>query len=534
MLRFVLDGRFLPVLDGRDLATAYVGHYDPVLVVTSLAISTLAALVALTISGRIVAAATRRTRWAWAWVGAMSIGGGIWATHFIGMLAFSLPCGITYDPVGTVLSMIPGVLASGVALNVLSTATVPNTKRLLVGAVFIGAGIVAMHYAGMAAMRPEALVRYDAAMIVVSFIVAIVLAFVALSIWVHFLTTSRMPATIAAAALMGCAMAGMHYTAMRAAIFFPLLNVQSQSMALSPTLLALLIALFTVLIALCTLAATFASRRNELALRLTAEVTAHKRDQERLVISMKAAEDANKAKTAFLANMAHELRTPLNAIIGFSEIMASGTFGRLPDKYADYASMIHESGTHLLAIINDILDTTNTETGSLTLQEARVDPREVVNFTSKIIGDMAAGAGITYSVDCVGPLPEVRADGAKLRQILINLLSNAIKFTPSGGRVGLTVRSTPERELEFKVQDNGIGIPAHMMAVALSPFGRIDSNLARRYGGVGLGLPLTKRLVELHGGTLEIDSVPHQGTIVTIRFPAWRCVQPDMAAEPVQ
>jgi signal transduction histidine kinase len=368
-------------------------------------------------------------------------------------------------------------------------------------------------------------------MVVVSVVVAVILAFISLHIRVHHLTTSRMSATIVAASIMGGAMAGTHYTAMRAALFFPLPNANDQGMALSPTPLALLVALFTVLIILVTLGAAFAGRQNELALSLTAEIAAHKRDQERLVVSMKAAEDANKAKTEFLANMAHELRTPLNAIIGFSEIMDSGTFGRLPDKYADYASMIHESGTHLLAIINDILDTTNTETGTLTLQESRVDPAEIVTFTSKIIGDMAAGAGIAYSVNCADPLPALRADGAKLRQILINLLSNAIKFTPGGGWVKLTVRYTPECKLEFRVEDNGIGIPAHMMAVALSPFGRIDSNLARRYGGVGLGLPLTKRLVELHGGIMEIDSVPDQGTVVTVRLPAWRATQPNAVAE---
>jgi PAS domain S-box-containing protein len=279
-----LDWHFFPVFDRLDPAAAYPGTYNLGLVVTSVAIAILAAFVALSISGRIAAAATPRARYAWASAGAIGMGGGIWAMHFVGMLAFSLPCGITYDALGTLLSMIPGMLASGIALATISKPHAPGLSRLTVSAVLMGAGIAAMHYSGMAAMRPEALLRYDPVLVAISVVVAVVLAFISLSIrfHAHRLQSSPMAATIIAASVMGCAVAGMHYTAMQASIFFPLPGAPTYSMALSPTLLALLITIFTVLIAVSTLVATFAGRQSELAESLSAEISRRRRTEEDL------------------------------------------------------------------------------------------------------------------------------------------------------------------------------------------------------------------------------------------------------------
>jgi PAS domain S-box-containing protein len=279
-----LDWRFFPVFDHLDPATAYPGTYDLTLVTTSVAIAILAAFVALSISGRIIAATTPRVRYFWAGAGAISMGGGIWSMHFIGMLAFSLPCGISYDPAGTILSMMPGMLASGVALVAISKPDEPGLGRLSVSALLMAGGIAAMHYSGMAATRPEALLRYDLGLVVLSIAVAVVLAFVSLGIrfHVHRPLSSRMPATIVAASIMGGAIAGMHYTAMQASIFFPLPDAPTYSMALSPTLLALLITIITVLIAVSTLVATFAGRQNELALSLSAEISRRKGFEEEL------------------------------------------------------------------------------------------------------------------------------------------------------------------------------------------------------------------------------------------------------------
>jgi len=279
-----LDSHFFPVFDRLDPATAYPGTYNLGLVVTSVAIAILAAFVALSISGRIAAATTRWARYAWASAGAISMGGGIWSMHFVGMLAFSLPCGITYDPLGTVLSMIPGMLASGIALSAISKPREPGLSRLSVSAVLIGAGIGAMHYSGMAAMQPEARLRYNPGLVAISIVVAVVLAFVSLSIRFQFRRpqSPRLAANIIAASVMGCAVAGMHYSAMQASIFFPLPDAPNHSMALSPTLLALLITTFTFLIAASTLVATFAGRQNELAVSLSAEISRRQRTEEDL------------------------------------------------------------------------------------------------------------------------------------------------------------------------------------------------------------------------------------------------------------
>jgi PAS domain S-box-containing protein len=279
-----LDTHFFPVFDRLDPSTAYPHTYNLGLVATSVAIAILAAFVALSISARIVAATTRWARYAWASAGAISMGGGIWSMHFVGMLAFSLPCGITYDPVETVFSMIPGMLASGIALSAISKPDEPGLSRLSVSAVLMGVGIAGMHYSGMAAMRPEALLRYNPGLVAISIVVAVVLAFVSLSIRFQFRRpqSPRLAANIIAASVMGCAIAGMHYTAMQASVFFPVPDAPNHSMALSPTLLALFITIFTVLIAASTLVATFAGRQTELALSLSAEVSRAERTEAEL------------------------------------------------------------------------------------------------------------------------------------------------------------------------------------------------------------------------------------------------------------
>jgi two-component system, sensor histidine kinase and response regulator len=257
-----------------DPAHAYHGSYEPWLVAISVLIAVLAAFVALSISARMVAATSRRSRWAWACAGAISMGGGIWSMHFLGMLAFSLPCGVRYDPLGTLLSMVPGILASGVALNVISRKTEPGLRRLVVGAVLMGAGIGAMHYSGMAAMQPDALVRYDPRLVGLSVVVAVVLALISLGIRYrlakHWASTGL--AALLSAAVMGLAVAGMHYTAMQASVFFPLYGWPGAHLASPATSMALLVTTISVLIAAITLVATFAGQQSELAAGLKAEV----------------------------------------------------------------------------------------------------------------------------------------------------------------------------------------------------------------------------------------------------------------------
>ncbi len=241
-----------------------------------------------------------------------------------------------------------------------------------------------------------------------------------------------------------------------------------------------------------------------------------------------AAEIANRAKSEFLANISHELRTPLNAIIGFSEIMRNEMFGPIgSEQYKDYIKDIHDSGEHLYSLINDVLDVSKAEAGKLTLAESEVDVADAIARCLRLVKERAEHGRVTLKVEIPERLPKLRADERKIKQILINLLSNAVKFTPEGGSVTTSARIERDGCLAVAVADTGIGIAEKDMAAVMAPFGQVDSTLARRYEGTGLGLPLTKSLVDLHGGELDLSSEVGLGTTVTVRFPADRVIPAD-------
>jgi signal transduction histidine kinase len=228
---------------------------------------------------------------------------------------------------------------------------------------------------------------------------------------------------------------------------------------------------------------------------------------------------ANQHKSEFLANMSHELRTPLNAIIGFSEVLAEQMFGEVNEKQLDYLRDIHASGHHLLSLINDILDLSKIEAGRMELDLSCFDLPMLLDNTTTLVRERALRHGLTLAREVDPRLGEWVADARKLKQVVINLLANAVKFTPAGGRVTLSARALGEDAVEIAVSDTGVGIPADQQALVFEEFRQAAGNYLRKAEGTGLGLALARRFVELHGGTLRVQSAPGQGATFAFTLP---------------
>ena len=245
------------------------------------------------------------------------------------------------------------------------------------------------------------------------------------------------------------------------------------------------------------------------------------------------AEKASQAKSQFLANMSHELRTPLNAILGFSEMIHSGIGGSQPGRHAEYAKLVHESGHHLLALINDILDLSKIEAGGLDLDETEVDLKSLIEDCVRLMDAKAELGGIVLRCDLAADLPPIRADERAMRQILLNLLSNALKFTPPGGDVAVFMHVERDGTHVFGVSDTGVGIAEDDQLRAFEKFGQGRHDIVTMDKGTGLGLSIVKGLVAIHGGSIALTSRIGEGTCVRISLPAdRRCPPRAMRATP--
>lgn len=584
----------------------------------------------------------------WKIAGGIGFGGSIWGMHFVGMLAFSLPCGISYDFLLTSISVAPGILASLTAMTVVGRTDFGLSTRLAVGSILMGVGIGAMHYTGMAAMRLPAILLYDPYYAALSVIAAVGLSFVALYVVEHGQRMSSyfFVRKLIAAIILGSAIATTHYVAMQAAIFYPTLQSPAMEGQLSQSVLALLVSLGTLALAGGVAAASFAARLNETArnlveevrsrtaaektalagqMRLQAildtaieaiividtkglirqwsqsaerifgypaedvigqnvamimsatsaekddgylhndhvareiwtlgvgrEVMGRRRDGTTVPIELSVGEtvvdgeilytgilrdiskrkrieaelleatrdkEANELKTNFLAHMSHEMRTPLNAILGFSEIMRMQAFGPLGDTYKNYSEDIYNSGSHLLNIVNALLDLSRIDKQSQVPDIADVDLRSVVGDVTRTLHEPLEAKSFIVSTLIDDDVPQfIQSDPEKVFQILLNVVNNAVKYTSENGRI--SIRIWPAGDVvRVLVEDDGIGMTEDEISMALKPFGQIKNAFTSNDTGAGLGLPVVISFLELLQGNISIKSSKGKGTSVSISLP---------------
>ncbi len=275
------------------------------------------------------------------------------------------------------------------------------------------------------------------------------------------------------------------------------------------------------------LEAAVAERTHE----LSDKIEELKRSKAELERARSEAVSANVAKSRFLAMMSHELRTPLNSILGFSDIIQAETLGPLGDKrYGEYAGHIHDSGSHLLNLIGDLLDLSRIEAGKVNLKLESLDITEICESAARHAATRERRASDAVTMAFQPDLPAVRADQRAVTQMIINLLSNALKFTPPEGRITLAARTRADRGVSIEVADTGVGMDADEIPKALALFSQVDDGHARKHEGTGLGLPIVKSLIELHGGTLSLESEKGRGTIVRLDFPPQATVRRETEA----
>ena len=471
---------------------------------------------------------------AWLVAAAFVTGSGVWATHFVAELAFKPGMAVGYDWKLTVLSVLIAVAVAGIGLTV---AVRPGFAAI--GGAIVGAAVAAMHYTGMAALEISARAHWDTSYIIASLLIAVGLGSFAL--W-RAEKCGDFASRVEATGILLLAIVGLHFTAMTAVTYIPDPTIVIEAQTIPAQWLAVAIAAVTFMILGLGLTGSvvdehLAQRASNEATRLRQYVTALESTKldlenttEQLRGALNEASAASKAKSQFLAAMSHELRTPLNAIIGFSEILKDQLFGPIADKrYTSYHTEIHNSGTHLLGLINDILDFSKLDAGAFELREEEVDIHDIAASCMGLLSAQAEKASVILSNDIPADLPHLAADPRRLRQVLLNLLSNAVKFTPQQGQVRLCGSKT-EAGIEISITDTGIGMAQDDIPKAFELFGQIDNALSRKYEGTGLGLPLAKRLTELHGGRLTLESKINVGTRAVIFLPAARIVRNQQAA----
>jgi two-component system, sensor histidine kinase and response regulator len=631
--------------------TVMTGSYSSALVALSVVIAVLASYAALDLAGR-VTSARGGIRALWLGGGAIAMGIGIWSMHYVGMLAFRLPVPVEYDWPTVLLSLLAAILASAIALFVVSRERM-GLAQAVIGSIFMGSAIAGMHYIGMAAMRLPAMCHWSAGIVGISIALAIVISLVALWLAFHFRGETRSGGwlKVLSAVVMGAAVPVMHYTGMAAASFTPAPMVDgSLAHALSITSLGVVgIVVVTFMVLGLTIISSLADRRfseqalilesserrsqqilesaldafisadakgriidwnaqaevtfgwpraeacgrslSELvapenyragqetalaellapgkagALNKRVEITAQHRDGHEFPVEVtacviqrgsthmitafvrditqrkqsekalrdakEAAESASEAKSTFLATMSHEIRTPMNGIIGMTELVLDT---ELDAEQRNYLNVAKLSADSLLSLINDILDYSKIEAGKLEIDAIDFNLTSCLGETLKTLSLRAheKGLELAFEVD-----PDVQdalvGDPGRLRQIIVNLVGNAIKFTEYGEvvlRVKIIQRSLDFVELQFTVADTGIGIAPEKQKTIFEAFTQADGSMTRKYGGTGLGLTISSRLLEMMGGRIWVESELGKGSRFHFTMPLRTQKQPARTVVP--
>ncbi len=510
------------------------GRYEISLVLISIVVAVFASYTALSLAERVAKANKRTVNW-WIAGGAFAMGVGIWAMHFIGMLAFRLPIPLGYDLGITLLSLVLPVMVSGLALWQVSKPELPLT-RLASGAVLMGLGINSMHYTGMAAMRMQPGILYDPWLFAASVLIAVGASGAAL--WIAFRLRRGMPRVwiyrLAAAAIMGIAIAGMHYTGMAAAHFPEGSICMAASGRFSLDALAISVTIATLGILTIAMLTSIYDARLESRAEVLALSQATAEERQVLLMRERAARDnaerMSALKDEFLATLSHELRTPLNSVLGWAQILRTGIKDEaMLQKGLD---TIERNARAQAQLIDDLLDMSRIISGKIRVDMQQVTPQDFIDAALETIAPAAAAKNIRLEKTIDPQMGPITGDPSRLQQVMWNLLSNAVKFTPDGGTIQVDAKKAGDY-LEISVADSGAGISEEFLPYVFDRFRQQDASTTRRYGGLGLGLSIVKHLVELHGGAIQASSQGEgKGAVFSVSLPL-RFSRPDPSHEEV-